>query len=72
MTTKDILTTHWGAIRGNLREHWHSLTDLDIEKVAGNYDVLVSILEERYSFTHEMAELEVKRYLNEFEIQATP
>jgi uncharacterized protein YjbJ (UPF0337 family) len=42
----DILEKDWKHLRSKVREHWHSLTDEDIDIINGSRSVLVSMLEE--------------------------
>jgi uncharacterized protein YjbJ (UPF0337 family) len=58
---KDIFLGKWKQLRGQLKVAWGKLTDDDMDKVAGNYDKLVGLLQERYGYTREQAEAEVDR-----------
>jgi uncharacterized protein YjbJ (UPF0337 family) len=61
---KDILGGKWKQIRGKIREEWGELTDDDMDRVAGNYDQFVGVLQERYGHSREEAEQEVDEFLN--------
>jgi uncharacterized protein YjbJ (UPF0337 family) len=65
MMNEDILSKDWKHLRTQVRERWHSLTDKDLTIIDGNRNVLVSMLEEKYLYSKEVAEDEVKRFLNE-------
>ncbi len=65
MTNEEILAKDWKNLRSKARERWHSLTDEDISIINGDWSVLVSMLEEKYFYGKEIAEDEVKRFLNE-------
>ena len=52
----------WNQIKAMVHARWALLTWDDLDVVAGNYDRLVSKLQERYGMTRRQAEHE----LNEF------
>ncbi len=66
---EDILRGKWKQLRGQLRAWWGKLTDNDVEEIGGRWENLVGLLQERYGYTREYAEEEVKRRLREFETQ---
>ena len=55
---KDIIKGQWQQMKGNMKTWWGKLTDDDIEKIDGNYDVLVGKIQERYGRSREEAEKE--------------
>ncbi len=65
MMNDDFLAKDWKNLRSKVRERWHSLTDKDLTIIDGNRSVLVSMLEEKYLYSKEVAEDEVNRFLNE-------
>jgi len=54
----DIFQGKWKQLRGQLRGWWGKLTDDDVEKVGGNYDKLIGLLQEKYGYTKQQAEEE--------------
>ncbi len=68
----DILSKDWKHLRSKVREHWHSLADEDLMIINGNRSVLVSMLEEKYFYSKEIAEDEVNRFLAEFTAKEQP
>lgn len=54
----DIFAGKWKQIRGKAKVWWGKLTDDDLDKVEGNYDKLVGLLQEKYGYTREQAEEE--------------
>ena len=62
---KDILRSKWRQMRYQIQVTWNKLTDDDLERVAGKYDVFVALLQEKYGYTRELAEEEVDRQINE-------
>ncbi len=64
---KDVFEGKWKQVRGQARGWWGKLTDDDLDKVAGKYDQMIGVLQEKYGYTREHAEKEVDRRLKEFE-----
>jgi uncharacterized protein YjbJ (UPF0337 family) len=63
---QDILAGKWKRIRGELKTWWGSLTDDDVERIGGQKDKLIGLLQERYGYTREQAEQDVERRLQEY------
>ena len=59
---KELLETQWVEAREFLRNKWSKLTEEDIRQINGRYDLLVDKLEQRYGYTREQAEEEVRRW----------
>lgn len=57
----DIFQGKWTQIRGQVRSWWGKLTDDDVEKVGGNFDKLIGLLQEKYGYTKEQAEAEFEK-----------
>lgn len=64
---KDILQGQWKQIRGEVRAWWGKLTDNDLDRIAGKFDVLVGILQEKYGYTRERAANEVEERVSAYE-----
>ena len=64
---KDILEGQWKQIRGEVKAWWGKLTDNDLDRVAGKFDVLVGLLQERYGYTRERAANEVEERVSAYE-----
>ena len=64
---KDILEGKWKQMRGNAKTWWGKLTDDDLDRAAGKYDVLAGLLQEKYGYTRERADEEIDKHLKEFE-----
>jgi uncharacterized protein YjbJ (UPF0337 family) len=64
---KDILQGQWKQIRGQARTWWGKLTDSDLERVAGKFEILVGLLQERYGYTREQAANEVEKRVSAYE-----
>jgi len=58
---QDILPGKWKQMRGDLKTWWGKLTDDDFERIGGQKDKLMGLLQERYGYTREHAEQEIER-----------
>jgi len=64
---KDVFEGKWKQVRGEARVWWGKLTDDDLDKVAGKFDVFAGLLQEKYGYTRERAEEEIEKRVNEYE-----
>lgn len=64
---KDILEGKWKQIRGEAKAWWGKLTDNDLDRAAGKFDVLVGVLQEKYGYTRQQATDEVEKRVNDYE-----
>ncbi len=62
---KDILEGKWEQLKGKVKSKWGKLTDDDMQRIAGNQEILNGILQERYGYAKEEAEKEIKGFLDE-------
>lgn len=60
-TVKGDLT----QLKGRMRVKWGKLTDDDLEQIAGNKDILVGKIQERYGRAKEQAGKDVDAFYNE-------
>lgn len=60
MVTRDQFENQWSQIRPVIREKWSKLTEEDIRAINGRYEVFISKLQERYGFTRDEAEEELR------------
>jgi uncharacterized protein YjbJ (UPF0337 family) len=58
---KNIFEGKWKQMRGQAKVWWGKLTDDDLEKVGGKLDKLVGVLQEKYGYTQQQAEDEIKQ-----------
>jgi uncharacterized protein YjbJ (UPF0337 family) len=63
---RDILAGKWKQMRGELKTWWGKLTDDDVDRIGGQKDKLIGLLQERYGYTREQAEQEIERRLQEY------
>lgn len=64
---KDEFSGQWKQIRGQARQWWGKLTDDDLERVGGQWEQLVGILQEKYGYTREAAEGGINQRMTQFE-----
>jgi uncharacterized protein YjbJ (UPF0337 family)/uncharacterized protein YoxC len=69
-TSQEMFSGQWRQMRGTLRSWWGKLTDNDWEQIAGQKDKLLGVLQEKYSYTRDMAEREIERRFNEYRGQS--
>ena len=63
---QDILAGKWKQMRGELKTWWGKLTDDDFDRIGGEKDKLIGLIQEKYGYTREQAEQEVERRLQEY------
>lgn len=51
---KDALEGKWKQIRGHVKETWGDLTDDELDQIAGHYDQLVGVLQEKYGYRRQV------------------
>jgi len=54
----NIFEGKWKQVRGDVKIWWGKLTDDDLDKVEGNYDKLIGLLQEKYGYTQQQAQEE--------------
>src|SRR5687767_15049889 len=64
---KDVFEGKWKQVRGEAKVWWGKLTDDDLDKVAGQFEVFVGLLQEKYGYSREHAEEEIEKQMNEYE-----
>jgi uncharacterized protein YjbJ (UPF0337 family) len=68
--TPDTFAAKWQQMRGTLRSWWGKLTDDDWERIGGQKDRLIGMLQEKYGYAKDMALREVDRRFQEYGIQS--
>jgi uncharacterized protein YjbJ (UPF0337 family) len=63
---QDILAGKWKQMRGELKTWWGKLTDDDVDRIGGQKDKLIGLIQERYGYAREQAEQEIDRRLKEY------
>ena len=64
---KDTLQGQWKQIRGEAKAWWGKLTDDDLDRAAGKFDVFTGLLQEKYGYTRERAAEEIDKRVTEYE-----
>jgi uncharacterized protein YjbJ (UPF0337 family) len=64
---KDIVEGKWKQMRGETRAWWGKLTDDDLDRAAGKFEVLAGLLQEKYGYTREAAADEIDKRVTEYE-----
>jgi uncharacterized protein YjbJ (UPF0337 family) len=62
---QDILQGKWKQLKGKARQRWGELTDDDLNRVEGNYQELVGIVQEKYGRSRSEAEAEVREFMDD-------
>ncbi|ADE14726.1 CsbD family protein [Nitrosococcus halophilus Nc 4] len=60
----DQIKGNWKQFSGKIRQQWGQLTDDEIDEIAGNRDILVGKLQERYGIGREEAERQLEDFTN--------
>ena len=58
---KDIVEGKWKQVRGEAKSWWGKLTDDDLDRAAGKFDILTGMLQEKYGYTRERAAAEIDK-----------
>jgi len=64
---KDISEGKWKQMRGQAKTWWGKLTDDDLDRAAGKYDVLAGLLQEKYGYTRQRADEEIDKHIKEYD-----
>ena len=67
MTEVDVFKGMWKQVRGEAKSKWGELTDDELDKVAGERDKLLGLLQEKYGYEKIKAEQEIEEFLLEQE-----
>jgi uncharacterized protein YjbJ (UPF0337 family) len=58
----DQIKGNWKQLKGHARAAWGDLTDDDLDRIAGNRDILVGKIQEKYGISKEEAEKQVRDF----------
>lgn len=58
----DVIKGKWEQLTGKIKERWGDLTDDDLQAADGHAEYLVGKLQERYGWSKERAEQEVRDF----------
>ena len=63
---QDVFAGKWKQIRGELKSWWGKLADDDFDRIGGQKDKLIGVIQEKYGYTREKAQREVEERLKEY------
>ena len=66
---KDIFERRWKQVRGEIRGWWAKFTEDDLDKVAGQFEVFLVLLREKYGYYRARAVTEIDQHVGEFDAQ---
>jgi uncharacterized protein YjbJ (UPF0337 family) len=61
----DVIKGRWGQMQGEAKHQWGKLTDDDLQRIEGDRDKLVGLIQERYGHSKDEAEREVDAWSRE-------
>ena len=64
---RDISEGKWKQIRGEAKGWWGKLTDNDLDRANGKFDVLAGLLQEKYGYTRQRAADEIDKRVTQYE-----
>jgi uncharacterized protein YjbJ (UPF0337 family) len=64
---KDVFEGKWNQIRGQAKTWWGKLTNDDLDRVAGKFEVFIGLLQEKYGYTLKYATAEIEKRITEYE-----
>jgi uncharacterized protein YjbJ (UPF0337 family) len=60
---RDVLKGKWNQVKGEVRKKWGDLTDDDLDRIQGDAEKFIGVLQERYGWRREQAEREMDEFL---------
>lgn len=66
---RKILQNNSIEMRGQISEWWDDLTDEDLDRIDGSPHKLVTVLQERYRYTRNLAFVEVKICMASYDLE---
>ena len=69
MMNKDIFERKWEQVRGQIRGWWSKFTEADLDKVAGQFEVFIGLLREKYGYSRARAVKEIDQHVGEYDAQ---
>jgi uncharacterized membrane protein YeaQ/YmgE (transglycosylase-associated protein family)/uncharacterized protein YjbJ (UPF0337 family) len=57
------IAAKWGKVRNKIHSRWNKITEEDIEKIDGNHDEFIDVIQERYGMDKEKAEEQLQGFL---------
>jgi len=69
---KDTFAGQWKQVKGKILQRWGELTNDDLARINGKWDIFVSVLQKKYGYSREQAEVEIDHFMREQEPEAYP
>ena len=63
---EDVFAGQWKQMRGELKTWWGRLTDDELDRIGGEKDKLIGLVQEKYGYARGDAEAEVERRFDEY------
>ncbi|MBA2729081.1 MAG: CsbD family protein [Parachlamydiaceae bacterium] len=63
---KDTLKGDWNIIKGKVKENWGRFTDDDLTQINGKKDQLLGLMQKKYGYAKEKAEMEYSNWEKKF------
>ncbi len=60
---EDVLAGKWKQLKGQVKQQWGRLTDDDLNRISGKRDEVIGLIQERYGWERDRAEMEVNDFL---------
>jgi uncharacterized protein YjbJ (UPF0337 family) len=60
----DVFVGKWKQVRGEAKVWWAKLTDDDLDKVAGRFEMFIGLLQEKYGYSRAQAEREIEQHVS--------
>jgi uncharacterized protein YjbJ (UPF0337 family) len=64
---KNVFEGKWKQIRGEAKAWWGKLTDDDLKRASGKFEVFTGLLQERYGYSREQAIDDIDKHVTEYE-----
>ena len=64
----NVIKGKWKQMIGEAKRQWGRLTDDDLDRIQGDRDKLVGLIQEKYGYAKETAEREVDQFLDRHEL----
>jgi uncharacterized protein YjbJ (UPF0337 family) len=66
LMNQDVFAGQWKQMRGELKSWWGKLADDDFDRIEGQKDRLIGLVQEKYGYTRDQAQQEVERRFKEY------
>jgi|688.fasta_scaffold21217_10 uncharacterized protein YjbJ (UPF0337 family) len=68
---KELLESQWTQLKGAIKERWGNLTDDEIRQINGQYEQFVAKLMQKYGYSREEAEEELRNWKVDRNLRST-